>query len=351
MEFVLNVSGLYICFISSSVIQEKIYDYRSDDGNKFESATLLAFSKNVMAFLLARALLCAKGQERKPVSGTAAFWSAAIRLLGTIFSLYALDFISYPHLLIARCLKILPIFISDVLFTNKPTRPKRCFSVVLTTMGVCIYSYEDVIGTGSNDTNGSNDNLFGILFIVLSLCMDGALSVAQTNMLSDNSNSITSEKQCSTETMLFMSMWQSLFSFSILLFSFGEEGGFRFCLENPIVFAMILLCSTLDSLGQFFIYRFLVNNGTYTTSFVTTMRKFVTILLLIIVFRHVLSSIKWVGFSTVIVGACIDLVPRKHKTSESDSDSDYVQTGYVQVPTVEFNDKLLGDYKLCVVNV
>jgi len=175
------------------------------------------------------------------------------------------------------------------------------------------------------------------LFIFLSLCMDGALSVAQTNMLSDNSDS--SKNQCSTETMLFMSMWQSVFSFFILLLSFREDGGIRFCLKNPIIFSMILFCSTLDSLGQFFIYRFLVNNGTYTTSFVTTMRKFVTILLLIVVFRHILSSIKWIGFFTVLVGACIDLVPSKPKIEE--------ETEYVQVPMLEDS----SNDKLCVVNL
>ena len=292
--FLFNVLGLCLCFMSSSVIQEKIYEYRDEDDNRFQSATLLTFVKNFMAFVLSRTVVYIEGNDRKPLGGKAAICSALIRLFGAVFSLYSLNFISYPHRLIGRCMKIFPIFMTDLLFNNKETSLKRFLSVVVTISGVLLYSSNSIF---------DSDGFIGLLFISLSLFMDGALSVAQTKMLAG----MNDDRPTPVETMIYMSSWQSALCFVLVLFSMNEKGGFLFCMENPFIFYMIIAISMVESVGQLFLYRILVNNGTFRTAFVSTLRKFATILLSIVVFHHVLMPIQWVGLVTVFGGGFIDL--------------------------------------------
>ena len=89
-------------------------------------------------------------------------------------------------------------------------------------------------------------------------------------------------------------------------------------MENHIIIYMIILYSSIDSIGQFLIYRILVNYGTYMIAFVTTIRKFVTILLSIILFHHILSTVKWFGLVMVFVGAIIYII-RDRKSQITDS--------------------------------
>lgn len=313
--FIWNVLGLYVCFISSSIIQERIYDFTSDDGSKFENGTLLAFMKMFMAFMLSRTLIYIQGGERKKVKGNAAVSSALICFLGTVCSLYSLDFISFPHLLIGRAMKLVPVFVADVLFNNKETSCKRFICVIVTTAGVFLFSLESII---HHDDVSENNILVGFLFVLVTLFLDGALSVAQTKMLS-------SEKPNPLETMVYMSSWQSFFSLILLLLSAKEQGGIMFCIRNPMVFCMIIFVSTIESIGQCFLYMILVNNGTFMTAFATTLRKFATILLSIVLFHHSMSHVQWVGFSIVILGALIDIFNKRTVQKNS----------YIEVPTVD----------------
>ena len=313
--FILNVIGLYVCYISSSIVQERIYDFTSDDGSKFQNGTLLAFMKMFMAFLLARSLVHIQGGDRKKVRGNSAVSSAVICLLGTVCSLYSLDFISFPQLLIGRSMKLVPIFIADTLFNRKETSCKRFLCVIVTTLGVFLFSSESIIN------HSENNNLVGFLFISVTLFLDGALSVAQTKMLD------VSEKPTPLETMVYMSSWQSIFSFALVLFSIDEHGGVWFCIKNPIVICMILAVSAIESVGQVCLYMILVNHGTFMTAFVTTLRKFTTILLSIVLFHHSMSNIQWAGVAMVLTGALIDIFNKRSKPKTS--------VTYVEVPTKE----------------
>ena len=302
VEFVLTVLGL----VSSSLAQEKIYSYRSDNGNKFESTILLVFMKNIMAFTFSRAALSIKGGERKPLGGKHAIFSAFLRLFSTISSLYSLNFISYPHLLIARSMKILPVFLSDVLLLKKTQKYwKKCLSVFVTTIGVFLFSSNDIM-----DGEGKDNTIVGIGFVTFSLFIDGALAMTQTKML-------YSEKPDYLEVMNYMSLWQLVLSCIFFSFSF-EKKGVIFLMENHIIIYMIILYSSIDSIGQFLIYRILVNYGTYMIAFVTTIRKFVTIVLSIILFHHILSTVKWFGLVMVFVGAIIYII-RDRKSQITDS--------------------------------
>lgn len=320
-----NIVGLYACYLASTVVQEKLYGYRSDKeessyGNKFESGALLTFTKSLMTVIVARIMIFISGADRKHVGGFSAISSALFRSFGTIFSLYSLIFISYPHAILGKSMKIVPVFIADIGFNKKKASCMRCLSVFVTTAGMLLFSSSDM-----NKNNDKDSSLIGILLVVLSLCLDGALSVSQNRMMSGDGD--PSKKPSALDTMIYMNSWQACLSFIILLFSFSDRGGVLFCIQNPTVLIMLVASTMVEAFGQFFVYSLVVSHGTFMTAFVTTMRKFVTILISIGLFGHIITHIQWVSFVMVFLGVSIDLFGSKQKKGKG--------IPYINVSTVE----------------
>jgi solute carrier family 35 (UDP-galactose transporter), member B1 len=317
---VFNIVGLYACYLASTVIQEKLYGYRSEKedisyGDKFESGALLTFTKSLMTVIVSRMMIFIRGFKREPIYGKSAVSSALLRSFGTIFSLYSLNFISYPYSIIGKSMKIVPVFIADVTFNKKKASYMRCMSVFVTTVGMLLFSSENM-----KKNNGMDNSLIGICLILLSLCTDGALSICQNTMMSGDGD--PEKKPNALDTMIYMSSWQSFISFIMVLNSFADRGGIMFCFQNQIVFKMLLVSSTIESFGQFFVYSLVVSHGTFMTAFVTTLRKFATILISIGLFGHVLTSIQWISVIMVFLGVSLDLFgsnwDKKNKISYSE---------------------------------
>lgn len=105
-----------------------------------------------------------------------------------------------------------------------------------------------------------------------------------------------------------MSYWQSILSFAFLILSFGEKGGIMFCAHNPIVMAMLVFSTIVESFGQVFVYNIIVSHGPFLTAFVTTMRKFLTILISIGLFGHSMSRAQWFSILLIFAGTSIGVV-------------------------------------------
>jgi len=321
LHIVFNILGLYVCYIASTVAQEKLYEYRSKEdhsGTKFESGALLTFTKSLMTVIVSRMMIFARGLERERICGNAAVSSALLRAFGTIFSLYALNFISYPHAILGKSVKIIPVFIADIAFNKKQVSFRRCVSVLVTTLGMVLFSSEKMVNHDGDDTS----SWIGVLLIVFSLSMDGALSVSQTKMMSGDGN--PSKKPNALDTMIYMNLWQASLSGIIVLMSLLDKGGVVFVFKNPYVFHMLLVSCVIESFGQFFVYSLVVGHGTFITAFITTLRKFVTILLSIGLFGHKISFVQWIALMLVFCGIGVDIFGGNKKNKD-----------YQKVSTVE----------------
>ena len=299
------IIGLYACYIVSTVMQEAMYGYRSTErqellGEKFESASLLSFTKSMMCVIVSWTAL--KFRKDKPVyiSGNAAVLSATLRCFASIVTLYSLNFISYPHAILGKCVKILPVLIFEFFFDNKIPSIRKICSVFLTTIGMIIFSSNKI---EDDDHEIETSSWFGIGLLILGLCMDGALASAQNRMMK-----IPERKPGVFDTMLYMNIWQSGISAILAIYSWEGKGGFVFCMHNMYVTYMGLSSALIESVGQFFIYALVIGHGPLTTAFVTTLRKFCTILLSVVVFGHSISYFQWVGVLTVFTGVMMDVV-------------------------------------------
>ena len=311
-KVVLVVFGLYVCFLASTVFQEKLYAYRpvtnanSKNGDKFESAPLLTLVKSLTSIVVARgAIYFNKNNERIKPSTSSTLVMALIRCASTIFALYSLNFISYPFLVLGRSVKIIPVLFSEMLYDRKIPSMRRFTSVTITSIGLLLFSSPSFFD--SNDSNDSNDSdsiqtgHIGFILLLLSLCADGGLSYSQKKMVK-----ATGKKPHVLETMLSMAMWQALFSFIVVVVTWKERGGIEFCMEYPEVIGLLLWPSIIEAVGQMFIYELVIHHGPFFTSLITLVRKIVTIVISVILFGHVITMTQWMSIIMVFSGCFLD---------------------------------------------
>lgn len=306
LDVVIVVSGLYVCFLASTVLQEKLYAFRvnnvinNESGDRFESAPLLTLVKSLTSVMVSRLILYFhKDEQRIKPSGTTSFIMASIRCSSTMLSLYSLKFISYPYLVIGRSVKIIPVLVSEFLFDHRVPPVRRCLSVTVTTIGLFVFSSSSFIGDNTRDNNKGR---LGCLLLFLSLCADGGLSFSQRHMVREKN-----KKPHVIEAMFYMASWQALFSLLVVFLSRGGRGGVSFCFQNPEVMGLMLWPSIIESIGQIFIYELVIHHGPFFTSLVTTLRKFITIVLSVVLFGHILTTTQCLAILMVFLGCFIDM--------------------------------------------
>ena len=293
------IFGLYACFLVSTIFQERLYSFRGHAGDKFESAPLLALVKSATNVIVSRTAIClGNRRERIRPSGSPAITVAIIRCSSTILALYSLNFISYPYLVLGKSVKILPVLVSELIFDRKIPSLRRCFSVFVTTAGTITFSFPTIF---SGESGSGSSSSLGFFLLFMSLCADGGLSFSQKRMVKENE-----EKPHVFETMYFMGKWQAILSLLIVLLSVGDKGGISFCLDNPTVLKLLIWPALIESIGQYTVYNLVIHHGPYITTCVTTLRKFVTIILSVVLFGHSLTPTQWAAMFMVFTGVFVD---------------------------------------------
>jgi len=80
----------------------------------------------------------------------------------------------------------------------------------------------------------------------------------------------------------------------------------------------IAVMSGCSCLGQMFIFLCVVEFGTLTTSIITTLRKFFTLLGSALIFGDSFDLQKKIGAGIVLFGICIDLIFKKKEASKKE---------------------------------
>lgn len=293
------VIGLCTCFLISTVFQERLYSFRGYNGDKFESAPLLALVKGASSVVVSRTIIYfGNHRERVKPEGSPAITVAFIRCSSTILSLYSLNFIGYPYLVLSKSIKILPVLVSEIIFNRKVPSVRRCFSVFMTTAGTIFFSLPALF---SGELGSTSSTSLGFFLVFMSLCADGGLSFFQKRMVNDNE-----EKPSVLETMYCIGKWQVLFLFMVLMISWDGKD-LDFCLQNPEVMSLMVWHCLIESVGQVFIYELVIHHGPFVTAMVTTLRKFVTILLSILIFGHPVTTTQWLSMLLVFLGVSINI--------------------------------------------
>ena len=293
-HIIFDVLFLYFFYLLSSISQEFIYGFKKTNGDKFDPGTLFIIIKSLTNILISKFAIFLTKSKRTIVLNKDTVFMSLSRSIGSVSSLCALSFISYPSVVLGRSCKIIPVFVSEYLFCGKSLNYHSVISVFFTTMGMIIFSLKP----DTFEIVYNSQNMIGCILILVALFLDGVMSVYQNKMLS------SSEKPGAFEIMEHVNKCQIILSLFLLFLNFDIRD---YYVENKNVFIFMISSSILESIAQCFLYKIVVKKGTLFTVFVTTLRKFITILCSILFFNHVVSFLQWFSIILVFIGIYIEL--------------------------------------------
>lgn len=203
-----------------------------------------------------------------------------------------------------------------VIIAKKKYSVQRYFFVFFIVIAVVMFILESKKGNTRTDKADQN---IGIYLVVTSLVLDGLTGATQEHLR-------TKIRPSTSEFMFNINKWSFLILVSIMACT-GEGRDFiNFAIDHPDMIVHVSTAILVGTLGQWFVNAILAEFGSLSVSLVTTTRKFMNMLLSVILsFNNHLSIIQWA--STVVVFGCLILDSlfgknSKPKQKENDAISD-----------------------------
>ena len=131
-HIIFDVIFLYFFYLLSSISQEFIYGFKKTNGDKFDPGTLFILIKSLTNILISKFAIFLTKSKRTIVLNKDTVFMSLSRSIGSVSSLCALSFISYPSVVLGRSCKIIPVFVSEYLFCGKPLSYHSVISVSYT---------------------------------------------------------------------------------------------------------------------------------------------------------------------------------------------------------------------------
>ncbi|XP_063704768.1 solute carrier family 35 member B1 homolog isoform X2 [Culicoides brevitarsis] len=289
VRFLCASLGLTISFIIFSLLHEKLVkteyssqlDVRDASPHKehfYYFQTLLAVLCLVSA-IVARVLHKVLGEKTDTTSVPLYLSNSFFYVLATLCSSYSLKWVSYPVQIVAKCASPIPTLVLCVL------------------IGKCRYRWHKYVFT-----KGLQESLwYGEILLAVSLLMDGLCGGIQDRI------------RHTSEPPTFAMMSQiNLYSAIFVIIgatSMNELSEFlSFVNRHPHVLYNIAVLTIMNVIGQIFVYAILTTNGSLACSYATTVRKLFSILLSVILFRHVIQWYQWVGLAVTFGVLFLDTV-------------------------------------------
>lgn len=297
LQFIIYALGICISFIMSGIFSEKLL--RGAFGKKSESFSFISvfvFIQNVVNFIYAEVLLRTilksdKDQTNEKLYALASFSNCCSMYLAN----KSLIWINYPTQVLGKSAKPIPVMMFNVLIGKQRYSCKKYFFVTLVVMGVSIF----VIMSKSASADLKMNLGWGEFCVLISLLLDGITGAAQERMRQDY-------KTKPGHFMSNLNKWSMLYVGICVLASQEITNCYDFVMRFPVTRYYLCAIAICSALGQTFIFLMVSHFGSLSCSLVTTTRKFFTILGSIIIFRHSMEPLQWLGTFLVFLGLLLD---------------------------------------------
>jgi len=297
IQFIIAVLGIYGSYVIFGLLQEEINTSTyGPEKKKFKNTLFLLFSQCLLNCISAIVTLWVLKTPPSKVP-MISYLPISLTYIGAMFcSNFAIEFVNYPTMVLAKSCKPIPVLLMGVLVLGKKPDLMKYIVVIAITAGIVIFTSDTIVSTKDHKENTYE----GILLLAASLAMDGITGPFQDKLIHDHSPS-------SSHMMLYCNLWASSLVAVALVITGDGIRGLYFCMEHQEVILQIVLFSIAGAIGQNFIYYAIVIFSSLVCSLITTTRKFFTILVSVIAFGHVLTNLQWIGVSLVFAGLGLDL--------------------------------------------
>lgn len=331
LKFIFYMIGLYVSFIYWGYLQEKITTTKykveedSDEGTNhvelswgypFALNTFMALATFIVA-TIADVIFPKTSTTKSSTSSTSssdtltmshfalpALTSAAASPLGYA----ALQYISYPLVILTKSTKPVPVMFVGLIFYGKRYPWHKYVVVFLLCSGISLFSFAKKYSTFQEEEEDILKQLFGILLVGLNLFLDGYTNNQQDTIFE-------SGKVNTFQMMKYVNMWQMVYLIIYLLLGWyvwgsGSElaNAWRMIVSSSHIRYDILMFCLCASSGQLFIFKIMKDYGSLVWVTLSITRKFVTILLSVIIFKHAITFYQWIGVSFVFAGMCLEVI-------------------------------------------
>ncbi|KAF7730978.1 UDP-galactose transporter [Apophysomyces ossiformis] len=323
LRFAICVAGIYACFLTWAVVQERVSTTPYGDGQtpkKFRYFIVLNLIQSLIAAIVA--LMYIK------ISGRSLNWSITPRSLylkyaqvaffhciGSPFGYAALKHIDYPTMILGKTCKLLPVMFMNVLVYRRRFPLHQYMCVGLITAGVSMFMLYHQ--TEPKKAAAASNSLWGLFLLCMNLAIDGLTNATQDQVLRTNTYPATLVS--GQHMMFYMNLLCSLYSAAYLVLNpYNDElpKALEFFHEYPAVIRDVLLFGACGAIGQCFIFYALQHYGSLRLVTVTVTRKLFTMLLSLFWFNHKLTLGQWIGVFLVFSAIAIEEYIKKRKKLE-----------------------------------
>ncbi|KAI8051398.1 UAA transporter [Gilbertella persicaria] len=316
LRFTLCVIGIYTCFLTWGVVQERVSTTPYGDTEtpkKFKFFIVLNLIQSIIAAIVAFVYLKASGRslnmQQTPRHlylkyGQVAFFNC----IGSPFGYAALKHIDYPTMILGKSCKLVPVLIMNVLVYRRKFALHKYLCVGLVTLGVSMF----MLCQPTKKSNGPvNSSLWGLFLLCTNLCIDGLTNATQDQIFNKFGHLVSGQHM-----MFYMNAFGSVLSACYLIlhpYNSELQQAFGFFQDHPAVIRDVLLFGLCGAIGQCFIFYTLQHYGSLRLVTVTVTRKLFTMLLSVFWFNHTLNLGQWSGVALVFASIGIEAYINKQE--------------------------------------
>lgn len=293
VKLLIGAGGIYTAFLYYGSLQEDVFRYTAVDGTKFKEAWFLqvleAFANVVIGFVGMKLMGETKGIPLKMfgISGASQVTAKACT------SLALANGLSFPVATLAKSGKMAPVMAGSLLLGGATYTFREYLQVAAIIGGTAIVSMGKKKG-------GSSNSLLGVVYIILSLVLDGVTAGFQKRLKAETAKAGVKPKPYD-----FM-FWTNLFmclTASVVALGLGEfTNGLAYISANPEIYSKIIKFAICSAIGQSFIFYTIAHFDPLVLSLVTTTRKIFSVMLSIFLKGHSLSFTGWSGIGLACLG-------------------------------------------------
>ena len=311
MKLMIGAGGIYAAFLYYGSLQEDVFRFVAADGSAFKQAWFLqvleAFANVVIGFIGMQLSGPTKGIPLRmfAISGAAQVTAKACT------SLALANGLSFPVATLAKSGKMAPVMAGSLLLGGAKYDLREYLQVAAIIGGTAIVSL------GKKKGAGADSSQMGVVFIVLSLVLDGVTAGFQKKLKTETAK--VGVKPKPYDFMFYTNLFMMLTAV-VIAGALGEvQTGMAFCTANPEILSKIIKFAVCSAVGQSFIFYTIANFDPLILSTVTTTRKIFSVLLSIFLKGHSLSMVGWSGIGLACSGIVSEMLAKSAASKKTKS--------------------------------
>ena len=291
-KLIISIAIVYVGFLLHFMLHEELISKKSTDPNGFRWPYALLFVYNFCGMCAAFiGMLLTKA--RMPKSVLPYLKIALPQQIGLICTNYATQYVNYPTFQLMKSAKPVAVMLCQLLIFRKKIDTKRIIVVVILSIGLGVFGLSGKFEKSSH---------LGVLFACGALFCD-AIYVPIVDQLKVSGGPFV--------TMALSFMWSSIL---VAIIRFPELlEAFTWVIHHQEVLIKLALYGITGSIAACALFVALSVSDGLVVAIATTTRKFFTILLSALIFRHNLRPMQWAGVAIVFVALGIEILFKQKK--------------------------------------